>query len=396
MHSWKEHIGGCARCQAVLAELAATDSLAVRASAEGSEEPEAWESQQPAAVARDEREQAKSPKKSRILPISRGVRWQWLAPAGALAAGLLVWVAWHEHRPWQTPVEVTTQKAASRPLDQAQTDPFVSLSKEQADAKGAISPEETRRALKQLEKPEARLKSAPAKPPANQEAEGLAKDLVARRPAANQTANEQKPGLAAALPETVVVPTETPNAQMPVQPSPPNAEKSAATGPLPETETAKKSEGRAHSLRREVPAPPSPAFNARLGPSTALMTRASNLNLIATPDKKILWLAGPAGMIEFSSDGGASWSRQASNVVVDLTAGAAPSEKVCWIVGRAGTILRTTDAGSHWALLDSPLGEDLGGVRAGDALHATIWSLGSTKVFQTADGGVSWKPAASQ
>src|SRR5205814_6898169 len=48
---------------------------------------------------------AKFPNKSRIITISRGVRWQWLAPAGALAAGLLVWVAWHENQPlpWKTP-----------------------------------------------------------------------------------------------------------------------------------------------------------------------------------------------------------------------------------------------------------------------------------------------------
>jgi photosystem II stability/assembly factor-like uncharacterized protein len=81
---------------------------------------------------------------------------------------------------------------------------------------------------------------------------------------------------------------------------------------------------------------------------------------------------------------------------VDLTAGSAPSEKVCWIVGRAGTILLTTDAGAHWALLHSPLEEDLGRVRATDALQATIWNLDNTKVFETADGGVTWRPAPSQ
>ena len=425
MHSWKEHIGGCARCQAVLAELERTDSLPVRASAEASEKEEASKSPEPAAVAREQREPAKSPKKSRILPISRGVRWQWLAPAGALAAGLLVWVAWHEHQPlqWKAPAEVTTpkpeppsvsappppsaqQKAASRPLDQAQTDQVASLSKDQAAVDRAISAEETRtpRALKQLEKSEARLQSTPAKPPANKERgrpEGPANDLVARSPAENQPANEQKPGLVGAMADTVVVQTETAGAQMQMQPSPPSAEKSAAAGPLPEAEPGKKSksEARAHSLRRAVAAPPSPSASAPFSDdrslATALMTRV-NPNLIATPDKKTLWRAGPAGLIEFSSDGGASWSRQTSNVAVDLTAGSAPSEKVCWIVGRAGTILLTTDAGSHWALLHSPLGEDLEGVRASDALHATIWNLGNTKVFQTADGGLSWKPAASQ
>src|SRR6516164_4601417 len=84
MNSWKEHIVGCARCQAVLAELEATDTIPLRASEDASEREEAL---------------PKSPKKSRIMPISRGLRWQWLAPAGALAAGLLVWVAWHENQP---------------------------------------------------------------------------------------------------------------------------------------------------------------------------------------------------------------------------------------------------------------------------------------------------------
>ena len=82
-------------------------------------------------------------------------------------------------------------------------------------------------------------------------------------------------------------------------------------------------------------------------------------------------------------------------MLVDLTAGSAPLDKVCWIVGRAGTILLTTDAGTHWTILHSPLEEDLGGVRATDALHSTIWNLGNTKVFETYDGGLTWKPAAS-
>ena len=40
----------------------------------------------------------------------------------------------------------------------------------------------------------------------------------------------------------------------------------------------------------------------------------------------------------------------------------------------------------------SPLSEDLGGVRATDALHATIWNLRGTKSFETSDGGLTWKP----
>jgi len=53
---------------------------------------------------------------------------------------------------------------------------------------------------------------------------------------------------------------------------------------------------------------------------------------------------GRSGLIEFSKDGGSSWSRQTSGILADLLTGAAPSDQVCWIVGSAGTILLTTDA----------------------------------------------------
>ena len=421
MNSWKEHLVGCARCQAVLAELEATDSIPLRASSEASRKEDVLRPKlaEPAAVPREEGEPtpAKSPEKSRITPVSRGLRWQWLAPAGALAAGLLVWVAWHENQPWRSknPAEVKTAKLepsstsapqpaspgqanVSRPLDQAQIDQLARPSKDQEASRATLF-EETRRpeALKQLEKSEARLRSAPAGPLATKQRrarENAAQDFVAGAEQ-NQPAQEPRAAVAGAAP-TAEVQTEaamqgrqgTLSAQKPVEPS-----------PLPAAETGKKSISEARALSRPPaaaapPAPSAPAFN-NVSASAALMARVSDLHLIVTPAKKTLWRAGAAGLIEFSSDGGASWSRQTSSVLVDLTAGSAPSEKVCWIVGRAGTILLTSDAGSHWAILHSPLEEDLGGVRAADARHATIWNLGNTKVFETADGGVSWNPAAS-
>jgi photosystem II stability/assembly factor-like uncharacterized protein len=117
----------------------------------------------------------------------------------------------------------------------------------------------------------------------------------------------------------------------------------------------------------------------------------SNPRLILPPGSNVIWRAGRSGQIEFSKDGGSSWSRQTSGVLVDLLTGSAPSEKVCWIVGRAGAILLTTDGGAHWTLISSPLSEDLGGIRATDALHATIWNARNTKSFETIDGGLTWK-----
>jgi len=417
MNSWKEHLVGCGRCQAVLAELEATDAIPLGAYEEASRKEHAL--LEPAAVAREERgpTPAKFPKKSRITAISRGVRWPWLAPAGALAAGLLVWVVWHENPSWKTPTPVKTAKtesssksalepgsppraAAPPPSDQAQTDRMAGPERAQAAAGGALSPEEKQlpEALKQLEKSPARVGSAPVRPTNSERRarEDAAHDLMAAGPPRNQPAQEPGVGLAAAAAQIVQGQTETANGQMQAQQSP-----SGAPGPSPPAELQKKSkaESRGPALHAAAAASPSPnasaSFNDRTVPP-ALMARAADLNLIVTPTRRTLWRAGHAGIIEFSNDGGASWSRQSSNVVVDLTAGSAPSGKVCWIVGRAGTILLTTDAGSHWAVLHSPLDEDLGGVRATDALHATIWNLGNTKVFETADGGVSWKPATSQ
>ena len=115
--------------------------------------------------------------------------------------------------------------------------------------------------------------------------------------------------------------------------------------------------------------------------------------LIVAPSSTFVWLPGRAGLIEFSRNGGRSWTRQPSGVLVDLLTGSATSESVCWIVGRAGAILLTTDAGAHWKLLSSQLKEDLGGIRATDAQHATIWNAHGTKYFVTSDGGLTWQPA---
>jgi len=83
-------------------------------------------------------------------------------------------------------------------------------------------------------------------------------------------------------------------------------------------------------------------------------------------------------------------------VTEDLLLGSAPSEKVCWIAGKAGTLLLTTDGGKHWKHLDSPITEDIGGIKAEDAHDASIWDATHQKTFETNDGGVTWKQVANQ
>jgi photosystem II stability/assembly factor-like uncharacterized protein len=150
-----------------------------------------------------------------------------------------------------------------------------------------------------------------------------------------------------------------------------------------------------------APAAPPPPAPAAVGgafsnyDSTAALEVArefSNSRLITPPRSNSFWRAGRNGLIEFSIDRGSTWLRQASGVHSDLLNGSAPSDQVCWIVGRAGAILLTTDGGAHWSVVKSPLTEDIGGVRASDALHATIWNARATKSFLTTDGGQTWTP----
>lgn len=421
MNSWKQHVLGCARCQAILAELEATDTIPLQVS-EKEQEALIAAPAAPAAVAghAGQAETAKVQEKSRITPISRGVRWQWLAPAGAIAAGLLVWVAWHENRKLNAPAEIKTARleppAAPAPSvirdgrEAVSADEVARVSKDQGafSTAAAAKPASEARGLKQFEKSDSRSKVALAKPttgenskalessmpPADKAAGARADTALDSLPAANrgqnQPAQDAKAGVAGGLSQTVEVQTLTANRQnQQAQQNQLNEQK--VSGPNPSHHLEKKKAESPPLTYRAAPAPAA-AFN-----EDASLRLAGGVipHLIPAPGNKVLWRVGHAGMIEFSSDGGASWSRQTSNLLVDLTAGWAPSDKVCWIVGRAGTILLTTDGGAHWATLHSPLNEDVGGVRATDALHATVWNLANTKVFETSDGGATWKPAAS-
>jgi len=147
-------------------------------------------------------------------------------------------------------------------------------------------------------------------------------------------------------------------------------------------------------------APPAPtagalsrsSLNGRAVYSLMLMDR----NIIVSPNKKLAWRVGPGGEIERSTDAGKTWRTQESGVTADLLSGSAPADKVCWIAGKAGTLLLTTDGGKHWKQVASPISDDLGGVHALDAQHASISDVPNSKNFETSDGGLTWKLVANQ
>jgi hypothetical protein len=426
MNSAKEHIAGCAHCQAILAQLELTDSIPLAAA----EKEEALApAVAPAAAKRG---------KAAPRPI-RGPRWAWLVPAGALAAGLLVWIGQHEKQAQRSPAANEVKIAsAEKPAE-----PLPTLNKQVLTSPALTAPkvaelDETSRARETASGATGGIAGAASKAiPAHQEnlklpAKTDSGTRIASSPALSAKESEFRKDKDAERDSSVAL--------MTAQNQPASEVKGAAIGGVPQDQSALRNQAALNQnvnivaqnqvLQQKVPGP-SPLgqmsqaevtkkaksaaasrSSAAAAPAAAPLPPSSaaafadefrkdagaipNQHLVGVPGSAVRWLAGGAGLIEFSTNNGASWSVQSSGVTVDLLTGAATSDKVCWMVGRVGTIVLTTDGGEHWSVVPSPLAEDLGGIRASDALHATIWNLAKTKSFVTSDGGVTWKPVAVQ
>jgi hypothetical protein len=424
LNSWKEHIVGCANCQNILAQLEATDEISLQAAAQ--EELVAKRSEPviaarnveafPAAPAPGQSQRAAgvAPKKSRRALLLRGARWQWLAPAGAIAAGLLVWIALHENQTLAPPslkqVLVASQPAPPPPpapsvspaMPEVSPSAKAALKKPQsaADEFASENARGVSGAVKSDGKQEYLARVSPSQSLADKES-SLRKDAERRASVDLLRAQEQldrdaKTG-ANAIQENAEVQLQTQAANVQLQnQSNANAPKVPGPAPLGQMEPKKM---KAASAAPVAPAPPTQpsavggvASSYNSSASLEVAREIFNPRLISPPGSSFIWRAGRSGLIELSKDGGATWSRQTSGVLADLLTGSAPSDKVCWIVGRVGAILLTTDGGAHWTLIPSPLSEDLGGIRATDERHATIWNARNTKNFETSDGGLTWKP----
>src|SRR5260370_10831687 len=365
----------------------------------------------PAAAAASQSQRAAEaapPKKSRRALRLRGARWQWLAPAGAIAAGLLVWIALHENQPL-TPaslnqVQLATNQpppspptsSVSRAVQEASPAAKAALKKSQsaADEFASANPHGASDAMKPNQKLDYLARVSPSKPLAEKESR-LRKDTerdssVDLLRAEEQAAPDARTFSGARL-EKAEAQMQARAAKIQLQ-NQANSNSAKVPGPAPLGQTGNKKR-----LMKTAPAPaaPEPAAGtvAALTTTTSMMelVTVSNPRLIAVPGSNVMWRAGRGGLIEFSKDAGSSWSRQTIGVRADLFSGSAPSDKICWIVSRLGTVLLTTDGGAHWNLLSSPMKDDLGGVQASDALHARVWNSIDTKSFETSDDGVTWK-----
>lgn len=473
MMRWKHHIISCVRCQDVLANLEKTEQIPAAAdpALERNEIPvfeipwltrdappaeeaplQRMGARDPAAAApKVLREQMTFAKAPAEIPRSR-THWRWLAPAGAIAAGLLTWVAVRETRIAPKPVEVAAnrQEGANAPATSAVQPAVEGQSRAMEDSGRAVV--EDKRAVNQpklLDQtrtqaqlaskmpqeskskneqrigalPEKRAASEPmlqeeatpqASPGAREFSEyklrkeqalgaitGKRNDSFARQKSQLGTS---KPQIPAGAPQKTSLPKDEP---LPAQ--------------APENLTAGKERDQLNAVVAAAPPPPAASAEENAAKknevSHATGVFRENLELskdskakqgfaqaadvltvrtIRAPSGQSQWIISSKGLILRSSDGGQAWRGQESGVSTALIAGSAPNDTVCWLVGAQGTILLTTDGGQHWVKLASPTTADLIGVSARDAQNAAIWSDLRLPRFVTHDGGKTWQSAATE
>jgi hypothetical protein len=417
MDGAKEHVAVCSRCQEVLMQLGATDEIALEAEPQ---KPGLTMTAAPASA-------LKAPQ-----DISRGRGFKalrWAAPAGAIAAGLLIWIVAREGK-IQIPshsenVQVaqeqpSNERLALRPLPAAPPPPAMApeskslseprkdnaITRQRAAESGAARAQE--RYSANVKAKRANLDAASANSPTN----APTRDSLSNAPmGARQYSNlialappprpePQSPNQSTAAVSASRAPVVTSSADLsaqsaaPVPPAPPassgapaNAADSKAEAAVPAYTT--------QTIIDEVPGLPTEQIatpDKLHEPSFETSRKTALGKKILAPGGTVLWRLRAKGQIERSVDRGVTWAPQSSGVKTELLSGSAPSESICWLIGRDGTILRTTDGGGHWSKVVSPMRGDIAGVEATDSMTAWIFDAAKRQRFVTHDGGMTWKP----
>jgi len=422
MAHWKQHLSGCAACQETLA-LVETTEKNLAEDWKGKQIPVlAAAAQPPAAVrslatARDEAPGEEAPAATQApVEISRRRRpplLRWAIPLGAVAAGVLVWIGVHEQGAKQALNSVTVQTAKNQPAPAPEpkltdTLPSVQPPMERDDREARLKAEGIGK------RPESsdvvsQLVVTPAKPGAN------AKDIEqAQKELDGQTADAVAHQMAPAPPPAPVLRRAQPKAPASANENLEVSAAPAAVAPAPGAvvsggavgSAAAETDAKAGSrVRKEKTLSEQQAANELQTTTNAMMMKQGMMNRAAgasalspppilTPDNRVWWKLDPAGALNLTTDGGKTWKSVDTAAAAQLTAGSAPSSKICWIAGKAGTLVLTIDRGAHWKVLNTPITGDLGGVRATDAKHASIWDATRQQSFKTSDGGATWTPTA--
>jgi photosystem II stability/assembly factor-like uncharacterized protein len=90
-----------------------------------------------------------------------------------------------------------------------------------------------------------------------------------------------------------------------------------------------------------------------------------------------------------------SWELTDTGVTARFRGLAPVSDRVAWVAGSAGTVLRTVDGGRSWQRVDPPGAAELQfrDIEAFDARHAVALTIGEgtdSRIYTTTDGGTTW------
>src|SRR3984893_10388160 len=413
MNATTEHIAGCSRCQQILLLLEATDEIPLQVEAEkelqirepvlltGALDVDYAARQEPSiSIAGQPKQAFKAPKD---ISVGRGFKaLRWAAPAGAIAAGLLIWIVARDSK-MQTQSHVDNAQVAREELKNEQ----LAAPPPSAEADAKTKPRKDNGRIKQPAR-EPRALSAPKAPISDSISSRVGFGTGARPsgPNAPQVSRESREALQAAAPvvsqplqpselkdavESAGTPTAAPqtSGDARAQSATParEAAKTAAKQSANATATQTVETSSSGDIAQQVV-----AMDKLELPPSLKKGASENAKIILAPKGRVRWRLLSGGGIERSSDGGVTWLPQNSGVNVELIAGSAPSNAVCWVIGRGGTILKTTDGGGHWSRVAWPNTGEISGIRGMDAMHAIVYdgTAGTPGRFATNDGGVTW------
>jgi len=406
----KPHIASCPRCQEIIVNLEATEEIPFELPLALDREPvaparpvavphmqlvhAARASTSPAAQAAVAQATAAQP----TFPVERLLRFvnrRWLVPAGALAAGLLIWFAINKSTAPQSEFQLAKNQSQPVPQSAPAPPPANSLKDKSAD----------------LHAPSAAKTDAFAKSNATTLDQMGAREQ--KVPPASSSSQLKAPRADGQPGGFVIFPkqAQTPSRVVPQSPSENNGlPRDAAPPPTSPAPAPSNSIANAGTTTRSIPlenkkesafsgptgAPATDESRANRGNVQPLSKAADlpsprNPQLVSSPEGEVMWRLLPSGIVQRSADAGATWTVQKTGVVADLLAGSAPSAQTCWVVGRAGTILLTTDSGNRWLKLPSPTTEDITAVVAVVAQEATI-TTATNKSYKTTNAGITWTP----
>ena len=430
----KEHVAACSRCQEILMQMEATDGIPLPVEAEndlkmresvlstGALYVDYAARQTPSlTVAGQPTPPLKAPH-----DISRGRGFKalrWAAPAGAIAAGLLIWIVVRDNKVQNTHFEnvqvaqqqsteerpVTPRALPASPAPEPATK-ITQLDEKRKDASRAKQPAKESGALgaRQSTSSAAIVNEIDAAPSAERPRANVRQLPSNSRDYLSQSqlgAGEKPPEISSR--QADVSATAASPAPAPAHPDDARAKSAAPVAAPPATSDgaparpANQKADAEHTYTTVITdldgQPPVPTeqmtTNDKLELRSLKRVGLENPKVILASNTTVRWRLLSAGRIEQSVDSGNTWVNQNSGVKVELLEGSAPSEAVCWIVGRSGSILRTTDSGGHWNKVVSPIRGDVAGVQAADAMTAEIFDANKSSRFVTHDGGATWQAA---